>query len=146
MALKKLCICGKVIDTNIRYCDSCQKLKNKQKKQQHKEYDIKRKDSKEWKFYKSKEWDLLRQLVKQRDNGLCKLCLDSGLIKMYDVTHHIEPIMDNWHRRLDINNCICLCDSCHEKVHSMYENEKNKNKIQTKLFSLICKLQQTEDI
>nr|WP_040436991.1 HNH endonuclease signature motif containing protein [Clostridium sartagoforme] len=75
-------------------------------------------DSKYNKFYKSKGWNMVRQLAIVRDHALCKDCLNNNKITPYNTVHHIIPIKDDWNKRLDINNLICLCESCHQRRHN----------------------------
>ncbi|MDU3526741.1 HNH endonuclease signature motif containing protein [Clostridium sp.] len=118
--LKKICRCGKVIPYSMKVCDECKskvELERKQNIKYYKQTTYER-DSKYNKFYKSKEWNKVRQLAIVRDHALCKDCLDNNVITPYNTVHHIVPIKEDWSRRLDINNLICLCESCHQKRHS----------------------------
>ncbi|WP_250455985.1 HNH endonuclease, partial [Clostridium tertium] len=117
--LKKICRCGKVIPYSMKVCDECKskvELERKQNIKYYKQTTYER-DSKYNKFYKSKEWNTVRQLAIVRDHALCKDCLDNNVITPYNTVHHIVPIKEDWSRRLDINNLICLCESCHQKRH-----------------------------
>lgn len=118
--LKKICRCGKVIPYSMKRCPECEVKAEEERKQHIRNYKINtyERDSKYNKFYKSKEWNTVRQLAIVRDHALCKDCLDNNVITPYNTVHHIVPIKDNWNKRLDINNLICLCESCHQKRHS----------------------------
>ena len=35
-----------------------------------------------------------------------------------DTVHHIEPVRDEWHKRLQLDNLVSLCRTCHEARHS----------------------------
>lgn len=118
--LKKICRCGKVIPYSIKRCPECE-VKAEQERKQHIKYYKKNtyeRDSKYNKFYKSKEWNTVRKLAIVRDHALCKDCLDKNTITPYNTVHHIVPIKEDWSRKLDINNLICLCESCHQKRHN----------------------------
>ena len=117
--LKKICRCGKVISYNNKACDKCKskiELERKQNIKYYKQTTYER-DIKYNKFYKSKEWSRVRQVVIARDHALCKDCLDRNTITPYNTVHHIVPIKEEWSKRLDINNLACLCESCHQKRH-----------------------------
>lgn len=118
--LKKICRCGKVIPYSIKRCPECEVKAEEERKQHIRNYKINtyERDSKYNKFYKSKEWNTVRQLAIVRDHALCKDCLDNNVITPYNTVHHVVPIKEDWSRRLDINNLICLCESCHQKRHS----------------------------
>lgn len=59
-------------------------------------------DNKYNKFYKSKEWNKVRQLAIVRDHALCKDCLDKNTITPYNTVHHIKPIKEDWSKRLEL--------------------------------------------
>ena len=120
--LKKFCRCGKLINYTDKRCPECQEIYNrfletKANKERYKKYQNNRTDYREQNFYKSKEWKALRQRVKARANGLCELCLKEGRISYYKDIHHIIPIKEDWNKRLDISNLICVCRDCHKKLH-----------------------------
>ncbi|BDR80682.1 hypothetical protein N072000002_09380 [Clostridium tetani] len=136
MALKKACPgCSKLIDYNVFGCEECTKKYKDNIKERYKRYKRYRTDKKEQRFYISKEWTITRDTVKQRDKGLCKLCLSKCNITYMDTVHHIEELKDCWDKRLDPGNLISLCESCHQKVHEEYKN--NKLDIQKELEKLI---------
>ncbi len=83
----------------------------------HMKYKKSRTDKKEQSFYCSGNWIKLRTVVLGRDHGLCQHCLAEGKVTLVDVIHHIIPIKRDWSKRLDINNLICLCNSCHQQIH-----------------------------
>ena len=127
--MKKFCsICNiRLINTNEKYCSVCAVKANNR----HKEYKLYRKDKEEQKFYNSTNWRKKREHIKDRDNGLCLVCLYNKEIKSMDTVHHIEELKDNWNRRYDEDNLISVCESCHQKIHKAYRN--NKKLEQTKL-------------
>jgi 5-methylcytosine-specific restriction endonuclease McrA len=57
------------------------------------------------------------QQVKLRDNKVCKYCSSTNKI----VAHHIKPKELYPELRLDINNGITLCYSCHLLAHTTFE-------------------------
>ncbi|HBJ2612659.1 TPA: HNH endonuclease [Clostridium botulinum] len=139
MALKKLCPgCGKLIDYYSRYCIDCSNKYKEKNKIRHKQYKANRTDKKEQRFYVSKAWLRFREVIKQRDKGLCKLCLSKGNIKYMDTVHHIEELKDCWDKRLNPNNLISLCESCHKKVHIEHlKGDIEKKEMQSILRKLI---------
>ena len=120
MDLKKICRCGKVIPYNLKACDGCKCKIELERKQNTKHYTkaTYERDSKYNKFYKSKVWNSVRQLAIIRDHALCKDCLAKNTITSYNTVHHIIPIKEDWSKKLDIDNLICLCESCHQKRHN----------------------------
>ena len=53
--------------------------------------------------------------IKERDHHLCRMCLAAGKLSKDNLeVHHIVPVAENWDSKLDDDNLITLCDSCHE--------------------------------
>ncbi len=72
-------------------------------------------------FYKSKQWQKVRDLCIRRAGGLCERCLAKGEVKAAVVAHHKKPITrDNIHDpsiTLNLDNLQALCWDCHAFVH-----------------------------
>lgn len=98
--LKTCKYCGKIVDTNHK-CT----MKPKYEK----------KDKEIVKFRNSKEWKNKRNEIGIRDKHLCRYCLANNRL-VYDKidVHHITPLKKNFNLRLDNNNLISLCRTCHE--------------------------------
>lgn len=80
-------------------------------------------------FYQSKEWkDLRKEKLKEVDY-LCEDCMEEGVVRVANTVHHIEPIRDNWGKRLEYTNLKALCPSCHESYHNRYGGESKKEKV-----------------
>ncbi|WP_092921302.1 HNH endonuclease [Romboutsia hominis] len=134
--LKKFCRCGKIITQDIKMCNDCEKRFSAEKKKSYKDYRKRRNDLIEQKFYRSDDWIFTRDSVKQRDDGMCKLCER----KHSDVVHHIEPLKEAWSLRFNIDNLICLCNRCHYYVHKKYDKGGSvESQMKSKLTSLIDK-------
>ncbi|WP_321994818.1 HNH endonuclease [Clostridium butyricum] len=95
------------------------------------------------KFRGTQVWKRKRKEILKRDKCLCQLCIR----KMYDTigdqfngirlqVHHIEPVQEDYNKRLDNENLISLC-SYH---HRMAE----KGKIPKPLLIDIAKQQECE--
>ena len=63
----------------------------------------------------------LRKKVFLRDKYKCQLCNNDRKLNH----HHLDGW--NWckEKRLDINNCITLCEKCHNKFHKKYGRGNN---------------------
>lgn len=131
--MKKFCkLCNRnLIDIKERYCNSCKAKIGIR----HSIYKKDRKDTKEQKFYSSKEWLRVRDIIRGLDNNLCLMCLDRNELNNSGTIHHIGELKENWSKRFDKDNLISLCESCHQKVHRKYLS--NKEEIQHKLKVLI---------
>ncbi|MCY6957948.1 HNH endonuclease [Clostridium brassicae] len=128
MALKKICKCGKLIPQEVKLCEECAKKYQENKKESNRHYDTHVRDRESITFYHGKEWSFTRESIKNRDNGLCRLCLSDKTIKPMHTVHHIEELKDNWSKRLNKNNLISVCDKCHKVIHAEYK-KGNSNKI-----------------
>lgn len=103
-----------------------------------KEYSIKRKDKWEQAFYKSKNWITVRELVKERDFGLCFNCLANKRFKKSDLVHHIIELKESRELGLETSNLLSLCASCHQEIHAKYRKGKvTKMETQEKLKYLV---------
>ncbi|HDR7324514.1 TPA: HNH endonuclease [Bacillus toyonensis] len=135
--LYKLCRCGKIVLMEQRICDECNVFADEKRKQRHRDYKAKRKDTDNQKFYTSKPWRVTRARIKDRDNGLCQLCWSENKVKPMNTVHHIIPLEENERLALIRSNLISLCEKCHQKVHNLYDVRTEKFNIQKKLRSLI---------
>ena len=67
------------------------------------------------KFRNTKVWQRKREEIKTRDKHLCQICLRdrhntlSFLNYKTVQVHHITSIQEDYNRRLDNDNLICLC-------------------------------------
>ena len=139
MALKKLCSkCGKVIDYKKSRCLECESKYQQQKKMDYKYYNDNLRDKKTQVFYNSIEWKQIKKTVHIRDKGLCTMCLSENKISYAEVVHHIEPLKENYNKRINPDNLICLCNKHHAHVHAVYDSNKlNKTNLQKRLLDMI---------
>lgn len=84
-------------------------------------------------FYKSSVWQKCRAYILSRDDYLCQECLVTVGPVPADTVHHIIHLKDDWEKRLDPDNLISVCASCHNKLHPEKSNKKNKEKINNKI-------------
>lgn len=72
-------------------------------------------------FYRSREWQMARELVLARSQGLCERCMEDGRLTPADVVHHRIPLspenMADTRITLGPDNLMALCDECHTAVH-----------------------------
>lgn len=140
MALKRLCPkCNKIIAAGQKYCEEHANTE----KQRHIDYSRRRRQDKDQlkyqKFYSSKEWITTRDNIKHRYLGICLYSYYIlGELVYTDYVHHIEPLKDNWDKRVDKKNLIPLCASIHQKVHKEYDKGiQDKREMQKLLHSLL---------
>ena len=121
--MKKYCSrCNiRLINRNQKYCSVCEVKENNR----HKEYKRYRTDVEEQRFYNSVDWKNIREKIRNKDNGLCLVCLDNKEIKQMNTVHHIEELKENWDARFYEDNLISVCESCHQKIHKQYRINKH---------------------
>lgn len=78
-------------------------------------------------FYHSKEWRKMRKEVLKRDKKECQICKSLGKVTINNLlVHHIYILEYYYNKRLDINNLVTVCHSCHELIHDRYKVNKWK--------------------
>ncbi|AZV56790.1 HNH endonuclease [Clostridium sp. AWRP] len=119
--------CNQLINKGEVYCKKHKVKMEERMKANYKFYDYNRKDSKEWKFYKTKWWEQLRVNVLLAYNYIdVYVYYIENRIAKANTVHHIIPIKDDWDKRDDIENLFPLSESTHKKIHELYENDKAK--------------------
>ena len=108
--LKSCQYCGKVHDS--RYICPHKPNRNRYKKNEQD------------RFRNTKAWQRKREYIKDRDKGLCQVCIRKlyNTIKQYNYSdievHHIKPLREDYESRLDDYNLISLCKYHHELAES----------------------------
>lgn len=103
--------CTVLVPYDVKYCTEHKKQSEKQRYSYRME-----REGKYQRFYKTTAWRKLSHNYLLA-NPLCEWCLKNGIMRKADIVDHIEPIRDNWDRRLDKDNLRSLCNSCHWKRH-----------------------------
>ena len=154
MPLYKFCSrCSKNrIPKGQAYCDRCQSIIDANNKKKYREYNHKRyEENKDYvKFYNSIEWIRLKETIKGKQFGICLPCIYRaivlGISPIYkgedtccsDYVHHIVEVSEDFSRRLDEDNLICVCSSCHKEIHDLYnKSEDDKIKMQNELRMIV---------
>lgn len=76
-----------------------------------------KKNTKANKFRRSIEWKKKSEEIKEDSKYLCSVCMDNNIYNYNQLEiHHIEPIEENYDRRLDNYNLICLCNAHHREA------------------------------
>lgn len=125
--------CNRIISPKEIYCFEHKLLNKKNKAFKNKRYDKKIRDKKSTEFYNSKEWIKTREYILGKYKGLdlYAFFIDKKIIYATTV-HHIEELKENWSKRLDIGNLIPLSTSSHNRIHKMYEKDKQRTQKQLK--------------
>lgn len=84
-------------------------------------------------FYKSKEWQITRKRVLERDNYECQQCKRDGKLTTYDKSKrksldvdHILSLEHHPEFAHDLNNLETLCIKCHNKKEKRFIKKENK--------------------
>ena len=140
--LYRVCnICGK----RVPYRTKCE-CELKQQKERYKTYKNNRTDTREQKFYSSKEWERVRENISRHQFGmdLIDWYNREENIQQAELYHHIIELKDDWSLRFNKKNIIGLTQQHHMKIHSlMSKNDKYKERIQNYLKRI---LKEFEDI
>lgn len=99
--------------TTGKYCKDHAAKAKQERVNRHMQYDRYQRDKQASTFYKSTQWELMRQQALVRDNGLCVRCLEDTRITFATLVDHIVPLRIAWHLRLTLPNLQSLCDRCH---------------------------------
>lgn len=105
--LKSCKYCGRIHDS--KYICPNKPIRNKYKV-----------NTEEDKFRNTYVWQKKRKHIKERDKGLCQVCIRKlyNTLKQYNYidiqVHHIIPIKENYELRLEDDNLISLCKYHHE--------------------------------
>ena len=140
--VKKICKfrgCNNLIDKPKKYCEEHKFKEMENLRFRNKLYDEERKATREWKFYKSKNWKKIRDLVLIKSYGLdiYELKINNKFLKA-NVVHHIKEVKEAWDERLDLDNLIPLNEKTHNKIHAIYNsNLHEKIKLQEKLKEIL---------
>lgn len=108
--------CQEHFEHEAEYLASRQKWARSHDKQYQRKYNTvtrNRNDnkSKQYQFYRSKQWQGLRQQVLDRDHYTCQYCHRPNA----NTVDHIVPVEVNQSKRADINNLAVICRRCHRE-------------------------------
>ena len=139
MNLKKFCPkCNEVlISINDKCCENCMIKTKKERHEYYRIYNQNRDSISD--FYNTKEWRAIRLIALARQLHLCQVCLTKKIFTKADMVHHIIPLRDDYTKGLELDNLICLCDTCHKKVHAQYDrSEFDKQEMINILMSILA--------
>ena len=101
-------------------CSRCMKVVERGHKCPYRTYKKKNKDSKVDKFRKTKAWTNKSLEIRQKSKYLCAICMENKYhtINQFNFdklsVHHIVSLEEDYNKRLDNDNLICLCDYHHK--------------------------------
>ena len=104
----------------LRSCKYCGKIHDSKHICPNKPIRKRYKKTEEDKFRNTQAWKKKRNNIKERDKGLCQVCMRKlyNTLKQYNYrdieVHHIIPLRENYELRLEDDNLISLCKYHHE--------------------------------
>jgi 5-methylcytosine-specific restriction endonuclease McrA len=116
-------------DNKCLECSTSISLKSKRCLKCHNIKQDKGKSKERTKFNTSDKWKMVRELAFIRDNYTCKMCNNRGSVKLNG--HHVKSYKNHPKERLNTDNIVTLCESCHLKLH-------HKKEYKTKYKYLLC--------
>lgn len=116
MAVMRRCnhpTCNALISFNQTYCDKHKPYVN------DKYNDVRRRNDPEYlRFYKSRQWQRMREIVLMENDYICRSC---G--RQAQMVDHIIPTKVDWSKRLEKENLQPLCYECHNQKTKREQKE-----------------------
>lgn len=98
----------------LKSCAYCQRIHDTKEKCTRINVNYKKTTSKD-RFRSTSAWQKKRNEIKERDMFLCRICLYDKKINNKNLqVHHIVSLEEDYSKRLDNNNLITVCPTCHE--------------------------------
>ena len=83
------------------------------------------------KIYGSQKWKRLRKQIAESNFYICQMCgrpFSSDDIIIHHITHINQNNVDNPQITFNQDNLICVCRSCHAKIHrDDYRKRRGRN-------------------
>jgi len=137
MGLMKYCNrtgCNRLVPQGVKYCAAHTASKTAENRQRHKEYDAHCRNQKAKEFYNSAEWKAARVRAMARDTGIdIYLYITEGRIVPADTVHHIVELMEDYSKRLEIDNLISISEATHSMISKAYKDSTRKAAMQQTL-------------
>jgi hypothetical protein len=73
-------------------------------------------------YLNSTKWQALRDLVIQRDGGVCQACLSRPAEHVHHVTYELYNLLG----ASAAFECVAICRRCHEKIHPRLSSAQDR--------------------
>lgn len=92
-------------------------------------------ENKLYRFYKSKEWVILKNKVLDEFHHECQWCKEKGKVSRAETVHHVQYVKTHpefalcefyEYRGKQYRNLIPLCHDCHDRAHERMKYRKVK--------------------
>lgn len=90
-------------------------------------------ENKLYRFYKSKEWVILKNKVLDEFHHECQWCKEKGKVSRAETVHHVQYVKTHpelalcefyEYRGKQYRNLIPLCHDCHDRAHERMKYRK----------------------
>lgn len=126
-----------------RICDICGRTAAQGKPcpcraSRHRVYDRERRDKDKAAFYNGQAWQRTAEAARARAGYADEVIFaETGRLIPGAIVHHIEPIVENPARKLDMENLIFVSAATHKKIHDAYsKSSRAKREMQEKLAAI----------
>lgn len=137
MPLMKFCNrtgCKEVVPLGVKYCKVHTIDKAAENRERHKEYDAHCRNQKAKAFYNSTAWKVMRTKVLARDNHIdIYLYVTKRQIVQADTVHHIIELLEDYSKRLDMDNLISVSEETHSMISKAYKDDAKRKDMQRTL-------------
>lgn len=115
----------------LRVCNKCNKIHHHDYKCKKKvaSRNVSVKEDKLNNFYRSYQWNKLKNQKKKDELFQCEICREVGKIGFIDEVHHVKKIStdEGWEARLDYDGLLGVCIIHHKEIEKL--NLKSKKEI-----------------
>ena len=95
-------------------------------------------ENKLYRFYKSREWQQLRDRILREHHYECAWCKEKGKISRAETVHHMQWVkqhpelaLQEWYtyKGKTYRNLVPLCHDCHDKAHERMQYRPRGRKV-----------------
>ena len=121
MVIRPLHYCTKHADKEAAYQASRERWTNRNDNtKRYKDYNKRKREYSDIKveqnkFYQSKQWKSIRDVVRRRDNFLCQYCKAHNRVRTGKIVDHIVPVEFDLNGKTVMDNLAFCCSKCHTR-------------------------------
>ncbi|MEI3638214.1 HNH endonuclease [Lactococcus lactis subsp. lactis] len=121
VVIRPLHYCTKHADKEAAYQESRERWTNRtDNTKRYKDYNKRKREYSDIKveqnkFYQSKQWKSIRDVVRRRDNFLCQYCKAHNRVRTGKIVDHIVPVEFDLNGKTIMDNLAFCCSKCHTR-------------------------------
>ena len=121
VVIRPLHYCTKHADKEAAYQASRERWTNRtDNSKRYKDYNKRKREYSDIKveqnkFYQSKQWKSIRDVVRRRDNFLCQYCKAHNRVRTGKIVDHIVPVEFDLNGKTIMDNLAFCCSKCHTR-------------------------------